>query len=58
MLLENVRFEPGEEKNDENLSKEFASLAEIYVNECICTAIELIVQQQVLQVIYQQFLDF
>ena len=38
MLLENVRFEPGEEKNDENLSKEFASLAEIYVNDAFGTA--------------------
>ena len=38
MLLENVRFEAGEEKNDENLSKEFASLAEIYVNDAFGTA--------------------
>ncbi len=38
MLLENVRFEPGEEKNDENLSKEFASLAEVYVNDAFGTA--------------------
>ena len=33
MLLENVRFEPGETKNDEELSKAFASLAELYVND-------------------------
>ena len=33
VLLENVRFDPREEKNDEKLSKEFASLAEIYVND-------------------------
>ena len=33
ILLENVRFDPREEKNDEELSKEFASLAEIYVND-------------------------
>ena len=33
VLLENVRFDPREEKNDEELSKEFASLAEIYVND-------------------------
>lgn len=38
MLLENVRFEPGEEKNDENLSKELASLAEVYVNDAFGTA--------------------
>lgn len=33
VLLENVRFDSREEKNDEALSKEFASLAEIYVND-------------------------
>ena len=38
VLLENVRFEPGEEKNDEELSKKFASLAEIYVNDAFGTA--------------------
>ena len=38
MLLENVRFEAGEEKNDENLSKAFASLAEIFVNDAFGTA--------------------
>ncbi len=38
MLLENVRYEAGEEKNDEALSKEFASLAEIYVNDAFGTA--------------------
>ena len=38
LLLENVRFEPGEEKNDENLSREFASLAEVYVNDAFGTA--------------------
>ena len=38
ILLENVRFEPGEEKNDEELSKQFASLAEIYVNDAFGTA--------------------
>ena len=29
MMLENVRFEAGEEKNDPELSKQFAALAEI-----------------------------
>ena len=38
ILLENVRFEPGEEKNDEELSKAFASLAEIFVNDAFGTA--------------------
>ncbi len=38
MLLENVRYEAGEEKNDENLSKEFASLAELFVNDAFGTA--------------------
>ncbi len=38
MLLENVRFEPGEEKNDEELSKVLASLAEVYVNDAFGTA--------------------
>ena len=38
MLLENVRYEAGEEKNDEDLSKAFASLAEIYVNDAFGTA--------------------
>lgn len=38
LLLENVRFEPGEEKNDEELSKKFASLAEVFVNDAFGTA--------------------
>ena len=38
MLLENVRCEAGEEKNDEELSKAFASLAEVYVNDAFGTA--------------------
>lgn len=38
MLLENVRFEPGEEQNDEELSKKFASLAEVFVNDAFGTA--------------------
>ena len=33
MLLENVRFMKGETKNDPELSKELASLAEIFVND-------------------------
>lgn len=38
VLLENVRFEVGEEKNDEELSKKFASMAEVYVNDAFGTA--------------------
>ncbi len=37
-LLENVRFEKGETKNDPELAKEMASLAEIYVNDAFGTA--------------------
>ena len=38
MLLENVRYEAGEEKNDEELSKKLASLAEVFVNDAFGTA--------------------
>ena len=38
MLLENVRFEPGETKNDPSLAKEFALLAQIYVNDAFGSA--------------------
>lgn len=37
-LLENVRFDPREEKNDEELSRALADLAEIYVNDAFGTA--------------------
>jgi phosphoglycerate kinase len=37
VLLENVRFMPGEEKNDPDLSKELASMAEIYVSDAFGT---------------------
>lgn len=37
VLLENVRFDPREEQNDDTLSKEFASLADIYVNDAFGT---------------------
>jgi len=33
LLLENMRFEPGETKNDEELSKKLASMAQIYIND-------------------------
>lgn len=38
LLLENVRYEKGETKNDAALSKEMASLAEIFVNDAFGTA--------------------
>ena len=38
ILLENVRFDPREEKNDKEFSKELASLAEICVNDAFGTA--------------------
>ena len=37
VLLENVRFDAREEQNDDSLSKEFASLAELYVNDAFGT---------------------
>ena len=37
VLLENVRFMAGEEKNDPELSKELASLADIYVSDAFGT---------------------
>ena len=38
VLLENVRFDKREEENDEEFSKELASMAEIYVNDAFGTA--------------------
>lgn len=38
ILLENVRFEAGEEKNDGGLSKQFASLADVFVNDAFGAA--------------------
>ncbi len=38
MLIENVRFEAGETKNDPALAKEFASLADIFVNDAFGSA--------------------
>ncbi len=38
LLLENTRFHPGETKNDENLAKEWASYAQIHVNDAFGTA--------------------
>lgn len=38
ILLENVRFHPGEEANDPALASEFADLADLYVNDAFGTA--------------------
>lgn len=38
LVLENVRFYPGEEKNDPELSKAFADLANVYVNDAFGAA--------------------
>jgi phosphoglycerate kinase len=38
LLLENVRFYAGEEKNDPALAKEFAALADLYVNDAFGAA--------------------
>ncbi len=38
VLLENVRFNPGEKANDENLSKQYAALCDVYVMDAFGTA--------------------
>jgi phosphoglycerate kinase len=38
ILLENVRFHKGEEKNDDALAKQFAALADVYVNDAFGAA--------------------
>lgn len=38
LLLENVRFHPGETKNDPELSKTFASYADLFVNDAFGSA--------------------
>lgn len=38
VLLENVRFHAGEEKNDAELAKQFASLADVFVNDAFGAA--------------------
>ncbi|WP_341366334.1 phosphoglycerate kinase [Yoonia sp. BS5-3] len=38
LLLENLRFNPGEEKNDPEFAKRLASLADIYVNDAFSAA--------------------
>ncbi len=38
LVLENTRFYPGEEKNDEAMARQLAALADIYVNDAFGTA--------------------
>jgi len=38
LLLENVRYHAGEEKNDEELGKRLAALCDVYVNDAFATA--------------------
>lgn len=38
LMLENVRFHPGEEKNDKGFAKELASFADIFVNDAFGAA--------------------
>lgn len=38
VLLENLRFNPGEKKNDPAFAKELASMADLYVNDAFGTA--------------------
>ena len=38
LLLENTRFHPGEEKNDEGLAREFAELGDVYCNDAFSAA--------------------
>ncbi|MRH42038.1 phosphoglycerate kinase [Aquibacillus halophilus] len=38
LLIENVRFHPGETKNDPELAKEFAKMADFYVNDAFGAA--------------------
>ncbi|WP_226621665.1 phosphoglycerate kinase [Alloyangia pacifica] len=38
VLLENTRFEPGEEKNDAELAKRYAALGDVYCNDAFSAA--------------------
>jgi phosphoglycerate kinase len=38
LLLENLRFHPGEEKNDDEFAKELAAICDIYVNDAFAVS--------------------
>jgi phosphoglycerate kinase len=38
MLLENLRFYPGEEKNEQEFAKELAKLADVYINDAFAVS--------------------
>jgi phosphoglycerate kinase len=38
VMMENVRYEPGETKNDEELAKRYAALGDVYVNDAFGAA--------------------
>ena len=38
LLLENLRYHTGEEKNDEGFARQLAALCDIYVNDAFATA--------------------
>jgi phosphoglycerate kinase len=38
VMVENVRYEPGETKNDEELARRYAALADVYVNDAFGAA--------------------
>ncbi|MEW6262669.1 MAG: phosphoglycerate kinase [Thermodesulfobacteriota bacterium] len=38
LLLENLRFHPGEQANDDEFARELASLAEVYINDAFAVA--------------------
>ena len=57
VLLENVRFDARETKNDPEMAKELASLAEIFVNDAFGSAPEHIAPLRALQHFFRQFAD-
>jgi phosphoglycerate kinase len=38
VLLENLRFQPGEEANDEGFARELATMADVYVNDALAAS--------------------